>query len=78
MRRTRQVTSMFSPEIYRLLEELEPNISWYIYELTCLDLMRRGKLTMQQWMELQNNNEPATATPTTSTPAPSDQVNPTL
>lgn len=58
MRRTKQAVSNFEPEVYRLMQEVEPNISWYLYELACADLLKRGKLTMKQWMATQRKDEP--------------------
>lgn len=62
MRRTKQVTSLFVPEVYKVMEEAEDNISWYLYELACADLLRRGKLTMQQWMDAQKSRDEVQAT----------------
>jgi hypothetical protein len=70
MKRTRQATSMMEPEIYRLIQTVEPNVSVYLYELACADLIRRGTLTIEKLMEIQDG----TLAPEPSTPLASAEV----
>lgn len=67
MRRTKQLYSMFEPEIAQILKETEPNISLYVHDLVCSDLIKRGKLTTKRLLELQVDAEP-------DNPAPQVQV----
>lgn len=52
MRRSKPATVLFDPEIYKLMEKAESNISTYLYELACTDLIRRGLLSMEKWNEI--------------------------
>lgn len=57
MRRSRQVYSMFPPEIYTILKQEEPNVSLYIFDLVCANLIARGKLTTKKLLEVKTMSD---------------------
>lgn len=62
MKRTRQVYCLLEPEIYEILKLEEENVSLYIHDVICVDLIKRGKLSTKRLVELRTDTESDTNT----------------
>jgi len=54
MKRIRAATCMMEPDIYELMRNNEPNMSGYMHDLVCADLIRRKLLTIQEMNDICN------------------------
>ena len=56
MKRSKTVTSMLEPYIWKLITDNEDSVSTYLHDLACADLIRRKLLTVDELLRMNEGN----------------------